>query len=158
CCVTPRARKSAFVSHVPASRPTMSSPAWTRGSAATPPTAPRPTMTTSVSFSLVAMLHLDVFGIDGGRCLREHLVVVRAFVVAPEVGAEPLLVRTDARPDTRVANQIPANEVGVASVIRVAEGSLNRVRADHVEKGRAFRKPVRSACFELTQKVVLVLR
>src|SRR6185295_338980 len=128
------------------------------GSAATPPTAPRPTMTTSVSFNLVAMLRLDVFGIEARRCLREHLVVVRAFVIGRDVSAEPLLVRADARPDTRVADQIPSDEVGVSSVIRIAEGSLNGVRADHVEKGRAFRKTRRVACFKLAQKVVLVLR
>src|SRR5205085_12680502 len=47
--------KSRGVSHVPASSPMTSRPARASGSAATPPTAPRPTMTTSVFLRSMAM-------------------------------------------------------------------------------------------------------
>ena len=47
--------KSFFDSQVPASRPTTSMPACANGSTATPPAAPRPTTTTSVGFSLIAI-------------------------------------------------------------------------------------------------------
>src|SRR5882672_6118380 len=59
--------KSRGESHVPASRPTTSRPARASGSAATPPTAPRPTMTTSVFLRSMAMV---------ATFFREHRFVV----------------------------------------------------------------------------------
>src|SRR5215831_15228912 len=47
--------KSRGVSQLPASSPITSRPARASGSAATPPTAPNPTMTTSVFLRLMAM-------------------------------------------------------------------------------------------------------
>src|SRR5205085_7022107 len=62
--------KSRGVSHVPASRQVTSSPACASGSAATPPTAPSPTMTTSVFLRLVAMT---------AAFQREHRIVISRF-------------------------------------------------------------------------------
>src|SRR3977135_2388811 len=50
--------KSRGESHVPASSPTTSRPARTSGRAATPPTAPRPTMTTAVFLRLAMVAAL----------------------------------------------------------------------------------------------------
>src|SRR5450759_5659508 len=96
-----------------------SRPACASGSAATPPAAPRPMMTTSVSFNLV---------LTGPR-FRERLVVVRRFVVRLQIVLfELLLIRTGHhRPDARVADEIPADEVRVAAVVGIAERALMRV-------------------------------
>src|SRR5439155_27091889 len=121
------------VSHVPASRPITSRPARASGNAATPPAAPRPMMTTSVSLSLVAMMRI----VSGGRARRrlgEHLVVVRGLVVPCRAWSEPLVVRRDDGADAGIANEIPADEGGVATVKGIAEGTLERVGADHREK------------------------
>src|ERR1700704_3115175 len=89
----PSGAKSRRVSHDPASRPITSRPACASGSAATPPAAPRPMMTTSVSFNLVAIW----------ACLGEVLIVVRRLVVRFQVVLLELLLirgghhRADAR-------------------------------------------------------------
>src|SRR5690349_19954318 len=74
--------KSRGVSQPPASSPTISRPARANGIAATPPTAPMPTMTTSVFLRLMAMIsslaapsvrqRLDVIG-RSANGLRAHL-------------------------------------------------------------------------------------
>src|SRR5215510_2422400 len=65
--------KSRGVSQLPASRPTTSRPARASGSAATPPTAPRPTMTTSVFLRLMAMIASLAAPFDRKR----HVVIGR---------------------------------------------------------------------------------
>src|SRR5204862_15693 len=103
------------------------SPACASGSAATPPAAPSPMMTTSVSLSLVVT----------GR-LRERLVVVRGAMIRFQLLVlERLLVGGgDHRPHTRIADQIPADEIGVAAIVRIAEGALVRVAQHHREERR----------------------
>src|SRR5438445_6112828 len=113
-----------------------SSPGCASGSAATPPAAPSPMMTTSVSFSLVAIRHSS-FRLDAsaGRVfvilarLGERLVVVRGLVIRLQiVFLEPLLIGGgDIRPHPRISDQIPADEVRVAAVVRIAEGALMSV-------------------------------
>src|SRR5262245_13946528 len=94
--------KSRGVSHVPASRPSRAS-----GSAATPPTAPRPMMTTSVflrSMAMAATFH------------REHWIVVSGLPDQLCAHAHALLVLGDRQTDAGVADQIPADEIRVAAV------------------------------------------
>src|SRR6266508_768025 len=91
--------KSFAASHVPASRPTTSRPACANGSAATPPTAPMPMMTTSVGFRLVA-IH--------GLRFREHEVVVRRLVIPRCRRRHVLLGSCHIEAHARVANQIPS--------------------------------------------------
>src|SRR5215469_8301283 len=117
--------KSRGESQVPASIPITSSPACVSGSAATPPTAPSPTMTTSVFFSSVAMtaaLH------------REHCTVVGRLSNCRRLRRHPLFILADRHSDARVTDQVPADEVRIATIIRVAKGALNRVRTDHFEE------------------------
>src|SRR5262249_62056458 len=90
--------KSRGESQVPASRPMTSRPARASGSAATPPTAPRPTMTTSVflrSMAMAASLHSEgrvrVGGLAYGRGPR----------------SPGLLLGGDHHPDAGIADQIP---------------------------------------------------
>src|SRR5499427_5045696 len=112
--------KSRGVSHIPASRPITSRPARASGRAATPPTAPRPTMTTSVflrSMATTPALH------------RKHCVVVCGLADWLCGGAHALLVRGDDQTHTGVAEQVPADEIGVAAVVGIAERTLDRVRA-----------------------------
>src|SRR5205085_945341 len=126
--------KSRRPSHVPASRPITSSPACASGSAATPPAAPIPTITTSVSLSLVGIAHLVTVGrAVAHRGLVERLVVVGRPVIRLQLpGFEGALIRRrDHRPYARVAEEIPADEVGVAAVGGIAEHALTRVRAQH---------------------------
>src|SRR5262245_60810764 len=118
--------KSRGVSQLPASRPITSSPARASGSAATPPTAPRPTMTTSVFLRLMAMAapfdrerHIVIGRLANGLRPRRHALVLGA----------------DGKPDTGIADEIPANEIGVAAVIRIAERALDGVRAQEREEG-----------------------
>src|SRR5215470_13272704 len=97
--------KSRGVSQLPASSPITSSPARASGSAATPPTAPRPTMTTSVFLRLMAM----AAPFDGER----HIVIGRlANGLRPHRHA--LVVSADGKPDAGIADEIPADEVGIA--------------------------------------------
>src|SRR5262245_8922406 len=126
--------KSRFVSHVPASSATMSMPAWAMGSAATPPAAPRPMTTTSVSLRRVAMIVTAV--VIPRRGLREHRVVVGRLVIRLERDADPLIGFGHDSPDAGIAEQIPADEVRVAAVERIAECALDGVRADERKEGR----------------------
>src|SRR5215831_11058661 len=119
--------KSRGESQVPASSPTTSRPARASGSAATPPTAPSPTMTTSVFLRSVAMatsLHAE------GR-VRVGGLVER---LGPRLHA--LLFGGHHHADAGIADQFPADEVGVATVIGIAEGALDGVGADKIEEGR----------------------
>src|SRR5262245_64676402 len=102
-----------------------SRPARPSGSAATPPTAPSPTMTTSVflrSVAMAASLHAEgcvcIGGLPYGLGPRGHA----------------LLVGGDHQSQAGIANQIPADEVGVAAVIGIAERALDGVCAHEVEE------------------------
>src|SRR6516165_7207247 len=122
--------KSRGVSQVPASMPTTSSPDCVSGRAATPPTAPRPTITTSVFFRSVA---------TAAAFHREHFVVVRGLTDCRRPHFHPLLVFADRHADARIANQVPSHKIRIAAVVRVAEGALDRVRPDHFEEDRGVR-------------------
>src|SRR5262245_45300053 len=164
--------KSRLVSHVPASSATMSMPAWAIGSAATPPAAPRPMMTTSVSLSRVAMsvvagtrgsafarlaLRRDTAVVIQRGAFHEHRVVVGRLVIRLDGDAHPLLVGGDDRSDAGIADQVPANEIRVAAVERIAERALDGVRADKVEEARrTSRQPLGLAGLNLLQHGVLV--
>src|SRR5262245_60148647 len=130
--------KSRRVIAPPASRPTTSSPACAIGSTATPPAAPSPITTTSVSLSLVAMFHVSamLFKTRGG--LVEAVEIVRRLVIGLELtGLERLLIRSAHHgPDARIAEQIPSDEIRVAAVVGVAEGTLPRVIQHECEKLR----------------------
>src|SRR4051812_21384156 len=119
--------KSRRVSAPPASRPTTSMPAWASGSAATPPAAPSPMITTSVSLSLVAMrLVLVRVQIALRGRLAERLVVVGRLVIRLQlVCLERLLIRgRHHRAHAGVPEQVPADEIRIAAVIRIAEHAL----------------------------------
>src|SRR5262245_20221793 len=121
--------KSRRVIAPPASRPITSSPACASGSTATPPAAPSPMTTTSVSLSLVAMFHVSGM-LFKTRCrLVETFEVVGGLVIGLELaGFERFLIgRRHHGPHARVAEQIPSDEIRVAAVVRVAEGALPRV-------------------------------
>src|SRR4029077_11060735 len=92
--------KSRGVSQLPASIPITSSPACVSGSAATPPTAPRPTITTSVFLRLVAM----TAALD-----REHSVVVSRFPDGCRLNLHALLVIADGH--VHCARKSPAPDV-----------------------------------------------
>src|SRR5215471_15346502 len=158
--------KSRFVSHVPASSATMSRPAWAMGRAATPPAAPRPMMTTSVSLSRMAMAvsavarvarRRDTLLVGPRRRLDEHRVVVRRLVIRLQRNPHALVVGSDDRSDAGIANQVPADEVGVAAVERITECALNRVSTDQVEEARwPCWKPVGLAGLDVLQDGVLI--
>src|SRR5215813_8493359 len=102
--------KSRGVSQVPASSPITSRPARASGSAATPPTAPRPTMTTSVFLRLMAMAapfdrerHIVIGRLANGFRPRRHALVVGA----------------DGEADAGIADEIPADEIGIAAVVGI---------------------------------------
>src|SRR5262245_15358807 len=141
--------KSRRVSQVPASRPITSRPACASGSAATPPAAPSPMMTTSMSLSRVAMSHpcLPV-RIEGAevrrtalagarRRLGERIVVVRRLVIRLQLTLlEPLLIDGgDHGAHAGITDEIPADEVRVAAVVRIAERALMRVAEHQREEG-----------------------
>src|SRR5215831_1572952 len=94
--------KSRGVSQEPASSPITSRPARASGKAPTPPTAPSPTMTTSVflrSMAMVASLRAAL--------TREHRFLVGG--VAHRLRrTHALLLRVDRHPQARIADQIPA--------------------------------------------------
>src|SRR6476619_6759498 len=97
-----------------------SSPAWASGNTATPPAAPSPITTTSVSLSLVAMFHVSGMWFETCSGLVEPLEVVRGLVIRLELAAlERLLVgRCHHRADARIADQVPAHKICVATVVR----------------------------------------
>src|SRR5215467_7065388 len=142
--------KSRGESHPPASRPITSSPAWASGRAATPPTAPSPTITTSVFLRFVAI---------AASFLREHLEVVRRPAIGRRLHAHALVVLGDRQTNPRVADQVPANEVCVTTIVRIAEHALDRMRPDQVEEGgRGWRKALGDVFLHIAQHGVLVLR
>src|SRR5436190_7778634 len=118
----------------------MSSPARAMGSAATPPMAPRPMMTTSVCLSRVAMdiLETIITVVTSCRGPVEHRVVVRRLVIGRQRDAHLLLVGGHDRANAGIAEEIPADEVVVAAVKRIAKRALNGVRAHEREEGRRF--------------------
>src|SRR5262245_16079311 len=127
--------KSRRVSQVPASRPTTSRPACVSGSTATPPVAPRPMTTTSVPLSLVAIAFA---GPVVERCLRlvEHASVIRGSMRGRHGDAHLLLARRDGGAHAGIADQIPANEAGIAAVEGIAERALHGVAAYEREELR----------------------
>src|SRR4029079_10004542 len=120
-------------SQVPASIPITSRPARGSGSAATPPTAPSPTMTTSVflrsmamAASLASAVHRAFHGEAGVGIGRGPLGLGTRL--------HALLVGGARRPDAGIADQVPADEVGVAAVIGIAERALDGVGAHQREE------------------------
>src|SRR5512134_1641545 len=106
----------------------MSSPACASGSAATPPTAPSPTMTTSVFFSSVAIVPTVVIPRRArGASSLEHPVLVGGHVGRSGARVELLLRGGHGKSDTRVTNQIPSHKVRVAPVVGITEGALDGV-------------------------------
>src|SRR5262245_13052103 len=129
--------KSRRVSTFPASMPTTCSPPCASGSTATPPAAPRPMTTMSVSGCLVAMLVLLVRVGARGRLVEAVEVVRGAMIRSQLVFLHLLLIGwRDHGPHARIPEQIPAHEVHVAAVVRVAECTLPRMAPHHVEEGR----------------------
>src|SRR6476646_9427153 len=111
--------KSRGDSQVPASIPITSRPARASGSAATPPTAPSPTMTTSVflrSMAMAASLR------SAGH--REAGVGIGRGALGLGAHLHALLVGRDREADAGIADQVPADEDGVAAVIGIAERAL----------------------------------
>src|SRR5215813_13571753 len=142
--------KSRGVSQVPASSPTTSSPARASGNAATPPTAPSPMMTTSVFLRLMAM----AAPFDRER----HVVIGR---LANRLGSHrhALVVGAHRQADAGIADEIPADEIGVATVVRITERALNGVRADEIEECcRVGRKAGGDVLLEVREHGVLVAR
>src|SRR5262245_23322248 len=112
-----------------------SRPACASGSAATPPAAPSPMMTTSVFLSSVAMrtAFMTERG-TRGTLAREHPVVVRGHMGRRWPAIQLLLITGHGQAHARVANEIPAGEIRVAAVVRIAKRSLDRVRENEVEE------------------------
>src|ERR1700730_11246732 len=122
--------KSRGESQVPASSPITSSPARASGSAATPPTAPSPTMTTSVflrSMVMSAAFH------------REHRFVVGRLANGLR-GFDALLVFADRHAQARIADQVPADEICIATIVGIAKRALNRMGADKIEECGGIRE------------------
>src|SRR5688572_3112214 len=132
--------KSRFVRRWPASSPTTSRPAEARGSAATPPPAPSPTMTTSACLSRLAMSASSRLVL---LLEAEEREVRRGLVRRPHDRVERLLLWLEVQPDAGEAEQVPADEVVVPSVERVAERPLERVLANGLEERRRARHEAR---------------
>src|SRR5690554_6695028 len=125
--------KSRVENQPPASRPITLRPALTSGSTATPPTAPSPITTTSVLGSSVAMITSLC---DSSRIYRILGVSRHVIGGLPAGGQPPALAdffRTGDDAHTGVADQVPADEVAVATVVGIAEGAVDGVIAHHVE-------------------------
>ncbi len=98
-----------------------------------------------------------VLALAGTRSgLGEHRVVVRRLVIRRERDADALFVLRDDRANAGIADQIPADEIRVAAVKRIAERALNGVGADKSEKPR--RQAVGLAGLDVLQDRVLVGR
>ena len=79
--------------------------------------------------------------------------MVRLSRVTPKA----LILCRHVRAHAGIADQIPADEVGVAAVIRIAERALQRVRAHHrEERGGAAREPGRRAGLDVDQHRILI--
>src|SRR5262249_62208607 len=101
------------------------------GSRAPPRPAPTPPMTTSVflrSMAMAASLHSEgcirVGGLAHGFCPHVHA----------------LLVGGDYQAQAGVTDQIPADEIGIAAVVGIAERALDGVGAHEVEERRGVRR------------------
>src|SRR6476646_10148815 len=100
--------KSRGDSQLPASIPITSRPARASGSAATPPTAPNPTMTTSVflrSMAMAASLGSAVHGEAG--------VGIGGGALGLGARLHALLVGGDRKPDAGIADQIPPTKLAL---------------------------------------------
>src|SRR4029077_12603663 len=146
--------KSRGDSQVPASMPITSRPARVSGSAATPPTAPSPTMTTSVflrSMAMGASLRSAVH--------REAGVGIGRGTLGLGARLHALLVGGDRQPDAGIADQVPADEVGVAAVIGIAERALDGVGAhEGKERGGAGGEAGRDVLLHVREHGVLIGR
>src|SRR4029077_9636907 len=94
-------------------------PARVRGSTATPAAAPSPTTTTSTGLRLVAMIFsrpVQFLAERFGRSL--HTLVLRA----------------DGKLRARLTDQIPAREVRVPAIDRIAEHALEREAAHAIKE------------------------
>src|SRR5262249_55257224 len=113
-------------------------------------------ITTSAPLSRLAMSRPRL-----PRRLREGVVVVRRLVVRLELALlEALLVGGgDHRAHARIADEIPADEVRVAAVVRIAERALMRV-VEHKreERGGAAGEPGSGTGLDVDQHRILIDR
>src|SRR5690349_1229136 len=145
--------KSRGPRRVPASRPTTSKPAAASGSTATPPAPPKPTTTTSARSSLVAI------ALSRGRVLVELRVIVGGAERGLELGVHALLFGRHRQAQTRIADELPADEVLIAAVARIAERAFERVPEHELEeRARRRREPGHAIAFEIADELVLALR
>src|SRR6185503_14007244 len=145
--------KSRGPKRVPASRPTTFKPAAASGSTATPPAPPRPTTTTSARSSLVAI------ALTRARVLVELCVVVSRALERLELRVHALLLRSHREAQARIADELPADEVLIAAVVRVAERAFERVPQHELEERARRRREARRAIrFEIADELVLPLR
>src|SRR5713101_8570147 len=114
----------------PRSRATTFSPAALSSLASIPPVQPRPTRTTSTSFSLVVM------SFSPSAHVRDADRIDRVFLVAKLL--DVLIVHRDHPGE---ADQLPARLVAVAAVDRVGEHALHDVLVQRGKKD-ARRRPV----------------
>src|SRR5689334_5357225 len=131
--------KSRGPSRVPASRPTTFRPAAASGSTATPPAPPSPTTTTSARSSLVAI------ALACRRVLVELCVVVSRALQRLELRVHALLLRSHGEAQARIADELPADEVSIAAVVRVAERAFERVPEHELEERARRRSETRRA-------------
>src|SRR3954468_22935035 len=115
-------------------------------------------MTTSVAFNLVATCLRSVrTGVPPKQLRRgpgECLVVVSGLVIRFQLASFELLLigGRHHRANTGVADNIPADEVPVAAVVRVTECALMRVREDQrEERGGAGREAGCRAALHIDQ-------
>src|SRR5262245_15503149 len=151
--------KSRRVSQVPASRPITFSPARANGSAATPPAAPMPTITTSVPGRLVAMV-ASIVVVRAHRRFVEPLEVVCGLAIGFELPALHRLLICGGHhgADAGILQEIPPNEVGVAAVERIAKRALARVIEDHGKELCGTRASAGRAGFDVFQNEILIGR
>src|SRR5689334_9400660 len=119
------ALKSLGCIQLPASSAVTLMPARVRGSTATPAAAPSPTTTTSTGFRLVAMIFsrpIQLLPEGLGRIL--HALVLGA----------------NGEFRAGITDQIPAGEVLVAPVDRIAEHAFEREAAHSIEKAAQVRR------------------
>src|SRR6185503_8806422 len=145
--------KSRGPKRVPASRPTTFKPAAASGSTATPPAPPRPTTTTSARSSLVAI------ALARARVLVELRVVVSRALKRLELRVHALLLGGHREPQSRITDELPADELAIATVVRIAERPFERVTEHELEeRARRRRETGRAILLEIADEGVLPLR
>src|SRR5690348_16187587 len=142
--------KSRGPKRVPASRPTTSRPPAASGSTATPPAPPKPTTTTSVRSSLVAI------ALTRRRVLVELRTVIGGIAQRLELRIHALLLGRHGQAQPRIADELPADEVLIAAVVRVAERAFERVAEHELEKrARRWHEARRAVLLEIADQLVL---